>query len=235
MRMLANSMWIHLWSLKPRFLWYVMEGGRYGRRMQLPKDRVVYRGLGDLGLPKEFLEEDRFGVRGGVELGMMSTTQDQRVATQYAGTKMPTVFKIGVGAVDRGAPIKFLSQYPGENEILFPPRSYLEVTSETRMEAGADGKTTRVVSLSVNANQACGTIALPASLPAWPEASPACKHAAGRHAEAACGRTPGPSAETHQIARPATSGSRPWLSAVRRSTATSQFELKCGPSWGQRF
>jgi hypothetical protein len=93
-----------------------------------------------------------------VELGLMSTTQDQRVATQYAGTKMPTVFKIGVGAVDRGAPIKFLSQYPGEEEILFPPMSYLEVTGETRMEAGPGGKTTRVVLLSVNANQTCGTI-----------------------------------------------------------------------------
>ena len=37
-----------------------------GRTMVLPKDRVVYRGLGDLGLPEEFLNEDRFGVRGGV-------------------------------------------------------------------------------------------------------------------------------------------------------------------------
>ncbi|KAJ1481748.1 ankyrin repeat-containing domain protein, partial [Baffinella frigidus] len=88
----------------------------------------------------------------------MSTTQDQRVATQYAGTKMPTVFKIGVGAVDRGAPIKFLSQYPGEEEILYPPMSYLEVTGETRMVAGPSGGVTRVVSLSVNANQTCGTI-----------------------------------------------------------------------------
>ena len=127
--------------------------------MELSTDRVVYRGLGDLGLPKEFLEQDRFGVRGGVELGLMSTTQDQRVATQYAGTKMPTVFKIGVGAVDRGAPIKFLSQYPLEEEILYPPMSYLEVTGETRMEAGPNGQLVRVVSLVnvslVNANGWC--------------------------------------------------------------------------------
>ena len=126
--------------------------------MVLPKDRVVYRGLEDLGLPEEFLNEDRFGVRGGVEFGLMSTSEDRRVAIQYAGTRMPTVFEIRVGAVDRGAPIKFLSQYPCEEEILFPPMSYLEVTGETRMEAGPGGKTTRVVSLSVNANQTCGTI-----------------------------------------------------------------------------
>ena len=43
-------------------------------------------------------------------------------------------------------------------EILFPPMSYLEVTGETRMEAGPNGKLVRVVSLSVNANQTCGTI-----------------------------------------------------------------------------
>jgi hypothetical protein len=36
--------------------------------------------------------------------------------------------------------------------------SYLEVTGETRMVAGPGGKVTRVVSLSVNANQTCGTI-----------------------------------------------------------------------------
>ncbi|KAJ1477514.1 ankyrin repeat-containing domain protein [Baffinella frigidus] len=126
--------------------------------MVLPKDRVVYRGLGDLELPEEFLKSDRFGVRGGVEFGLMSTTEDLRVAVQYAGTKMPTVFKITVGAVDRGASLERLSQYRGEKEILYPPMSYLEVTGETRMEAGPGGKVTRVVSLSVNANQTCGTI-----------------------------------------------------------------------------
>ena len=35
--------------------------------MELPPDRCVYRGLGDLQLPEEFLEEDSYGVRGGVE------------------------------------------------------------------------------------------------------------------------------------------------------------------------
>ena len=41
--------------------------------MVLPKDRVVYRGLGGLDLPEEFITQDRFGVRGGVEFGLMST------------------------------------------------------------------------------------------------------------------------------------------------------------------
>jgi hypothetical protein len=126
--------------------------------MVLPKDRVVYRGLKDIRLPEEFLKKDAFEVRGGLELGLMSTTEDQEVAIHYAESKMPTVFEIRVGAVDRGAPLKWVSQYPGEEEILLPPRSFLEVTGETRTQTWSSGKTTRVVVLSVNANQTCGTI-----------------------------------------------------------------------------
>ena len=126
--------------------------------MVLPKDRVVFRGIGELGLPEDFVKEDRFGVRGGVEFALMSTTRERSVAIQYAGTKMPSVLEIRLGAVNRGASLKSLSQYSHEEEILFPPMSYLEVTGETRMELGPNGKTLRVVSLSVNANQTCGTI-----------------------------------------------------------------------------
>ena len=40
----------------------------------LPKDRLVYRGLGGMNLPARFFEQDEYGVRGGTEFGMMSTT-----------------------------------------------------------------------------------------------------------------------------------------------------------------
>ena len=88
----------------------------------------------------------------------MSTTLDREMAIQYAGEVTPTLFTIEIGAVDRGASLQTLSQYPGENEILLPPLSYLEVTGGTRMEVGPGGKMVRVVSLSVNSNQTCGTI-----------------------------------------------------------------------------
>ena len=88
----------------------------------------------------------------------MSTTTDADVAIHYAKSNMPTVFEIRVGGVDRGASLKVLSQYPSEDEILFPPRSFLEVTDETRTQTWPSGKITRVVVLSVNANQTCGTI-----------------------------------------------------------------------------
>jgi hypothetical protein len=37
----------------------------------------------------------------------------------------------------RGASLSFLSQYPKEEEILTPPRSYLEVVGPSRIEIGA--------------------------------------------------------------------------------------------------
>mmetsp|Transcript_35685 Transcript_35685/g.90019 ORF Transcript_35685/g.90019 Transcript_35685/m.90019 type:complete len:97 (+) Transcript_35685:1-291(+) len=95
--------------------------------MKLPENRMVYRGLGGLELPDAFVMTDECGVRGGVEFAMMSTTLDRGVAVQYAGKSVPTIFEISVGAIDRGASLAFLSQYPGEEEILLPPRSYLEV------------------------------------------------------------------------------------------------------------
>ena len=63
----------------------------------------------------------RAGVRGGTELGMMSATRKFEVALQYTGykkKKMPTVFKIGINAVSRGAVLQEFSQYPGRSFAL---------------------------------------------------------------------------------------------------------------------
>ena len=41
---------------------------------------------------------------------------------------LPILFEFEVSAIDRGCPLSFVSQFPGEDEILIPPFSYLEVT-----------------------------------------------------------------------------------------------------------
>ena len=53
----------------------------------------------------------------------MSTTLDQEVALQYAAAHGSggTLFQVGMGMVDRGADLSWLSQYPHEQEILFAP------------------------------------------------------------------------------------------------------------------
>ena len=48
--------------------------------MKLPENRMVYRGLHGLELPEAFVQAAEYGVRGGVEFAMMSTTLDRRWA-----------------------------------------------------------------------------------------------------------------------------------------------------------
>jgi hypothetical protein len=59
----------------------------------------------------------------------MSTTESKHAATTYSGVtkQRGTIFEIQAGKIDLGASIQFLSQYPGEEEYLWPPLSCLEV------------------------------------------------------------------------------------------------------------
>ena len=54
----------------------------------------------------------------------------QDVSVSYINTEkgLPILFQFDVGAIDRGCALSFLSQFPGEDEILIPPFSFLEVT-----------------------------------------------------------------------------------------------------------
>mmetsp|Transcript_38330 Transcript_38330/g.120666 ORF Transcript_38330/g.120666 Transcript_38330/m.120666 type:complete len:1644 (-) Transcript_38330:81-5012(-) len=131
---------------------------KLSRVSELSESRLVFRGLKDLSLPQEFFTEDEYGVRGGIEFAMMSTTRDKSVALQYVGTGTATVFEIVYGAVDRGASIGFLSQYPDEDEILFPPLSFLEVVGQPRVEGGPASVPIRIIPLKINANVTCSTI-----------------------------------------------------------------------------
>ena len=54
----------------------------------------------------------------------------QDVSVEYIDAEkgLPILFEFAVGGIDRGCPLSFVSQFPGEDEILIPPFSYLEVT-----------------------------------------------------------------------------------------------------------
>jgi len=68
---------------------------KLSRTWKIPYDRKVYRGLGGMLLPQKFWDEDAFGCRGGVELGIMSTTTTRDIAIMYSGTEKgrPTILK----------------------------------------------------------------------------------------------------------------------------------------------
>lgn len=117
----------------------------------LTKATKVYRGMGGRALPACFKLKDEFDVQGGVDLAFLSCTTDQEVAFSY-GSKGGVIFEVQQGMVDRGANLSWLSQYPFENEILFPPLTCLEVV---RMRVHDEAL---VVSIRPVVNQAAQTI-----------------------------------------------------------------------------
>jgi len=94
----------------------------------MSKCQYVYRGVAGGILPEQFTtpsDEDNF--RGGVEYGFMSTTSNREVAVTYAKGGNGLVFEMWMGMADKGADLTFVSQYPHEAEICFPPLTALEV------------------------------------------------------------------------------------------------------------
>ena len=91
-----------------------------------------FRGLASLNMPKQLLEADEMGSRLGIEFGFLSTTTDKAVAIKYGQDRdtqrnLSNVFEFPMDGLNRGAVIQFISQYPGESEILFGPMTGLEV------------------------------------------------------------------------------------------------------------
>jgi hypothetical protein len=113
------------------------------------KATKVYRGTKGGVLPQEFWTPNKQNVRGGIELGFMSTTTDRKVALNYAKAegKPSVVFEMRMGMIDRGAPLGWCSQFPGEEEILFAPLTGLEVVGTPKVEDSAI-----IVELRLNCN-----------------------------------------------------------------------------------
>ena len=69
-----------------------------------------------MDIPDSFFHADEKGCKGFVEWGFMSTTSDKSIAIKYSGVEEgrphAIVLEIRTGAVDRGACIQQLSQYP---------------------------------------------------------------------------------------------------------------------------
>jgi hypothetical protein len=88
----------------------------------------LYRGMRDMKAA------DDFGEKGGCELAPMSTTTDLMVALEYSKSEFPFILKVrSSGFHDRGADISWLSAFPGEKEVLFPPLTYLKPTGRAEV------------------------------------------------------------------------------------------------------
>ena len=75
---------------------------------------------------KDLQITDTFVRTGGSEMACMSTTSSRQVAEDFAFSKSPLLFKfVSNSFMSHGADIGFLSVYPGEKEVLYPPLTYL--------------------------------------------------------------------------------------------------------------
>jgi hypothetical protein len=117
---------------------------KIARVTEISEELVLYCGLGNVSdLPEAFMRPDAMGCKGWTEFGFRSTTADKSVALDYSGIKKgnphPMVIAITPNAVDRGACIAELSQYPGEKEYLFVPCSFLQPNGPPALEVVTEG------------------------------------------------------------------------------------------------
>eukprot|EP00322_Chrysochromulina_rotalis_P013516 CAMPEP_0115839736 /NCGR_PEP_ID=MMETSP0287-20121206/6405_1 /TAXON_ID=412157 /ORGANISM="Chrysochromulina rotalis, Strain UIO044" /LENGTH=770 /DNA_ID=CAMNT_0003293317 /DNA_START=17 /DNA_END=2329 /DNA_ORIENTATION=+ len=93
----------------------------------------LWRGLKNLRVQDSFIQ------RGGTEQAPMSTTTDLKIAVQYSLGDSSLLFKLRTNSfMQRGADLTFLSAFPGEAEILFPPLTYLRPTGKCMHLSFAD-------------------------------------------------------------------------------------------------
>ena len=88
------------------------------------KNVVLWRGMKNVHVSQEFKME------GGTELAPMSTTSNLDIAIQYGTCSTGSlIFKLVVpDALAHGADLQWLSAFPGEAEVLYPPLTFLRPT-----------------------------------------------------------------------------------------------------------
>ncbi len=82
-------------------------------------EKILWRGMQNMTIDVSFM------LRGGCEMAVMSTSENRDVAISYARSRQPLVFRYKTVGLNRGVSIQFLSVYPNEAEIAFPPLTYL--------------------------------------------------------------------------------------------------------------
>ena len=55
------------------------------------------------------------------------------------GKKLPILFECELDDINRGCPLSFVSQFPVDDEIIFPPMSYLEITGKPYVTETSEG------------------------------------------------------------------------------------------------
>eukprot|EP00286_Rhodomonas_abbreviata_P022494 CAMPEP_0181301142 /NCGR_PEP_ID=MMETSP1101-20121128/7264_1 /TAXON_ID=46948 /ORGANISM="Rhodomonas abbreviata, Strain Caron Lab Isolate" /LENGTH=469 /DNA_ID=CAMNT_0023406423 /DNA_START=215 /DNA_END=1625 /DNA_ORIENTATION=+ len=89
------------------------------------------------GMKDKTLDFEQFKEYGGTELAPMSTTKSREVALSYSSSEQPLVFKYKAKGLSRGVSIGYLSLYPGEEEFLYPPLTFLSAEEDPEQDGNA--------------------------------------------------------------------------------------------------
>ncbi|KAL3912703.1 MAG: hypothetical protein SGPRY_008246, partial [Prymnesium sp.] len=118
----------------PKTLTFISEGIKRLRAVhagQLNDKKMpivnLWRGMRNLQLAEDFVMDNR----GGTEVAPMSTTSDILVATKYGLGQNTLLFKIkATNILQLGADLQWLSAFPSEAEVVYPPLTYLQPTGK---------------------------------------------------------------------------------------------------------
>lgn len=113
---------------------------------------ILWRGL--MNVQEKDSWTDSFLEKGGTELGAMSTTVNITIAASASISDECLLFKIKVdGFFSCGADLSFLSAFPDEKEVLFPPLTFLKPSGYTEVlelvYEGEGSKTKKVTVIEV--------------------------------------------------------------------------------------
>jgi hypothetical protein len=98
------------------------------------RGQYLWRGMKDLAV------SDQFMTYGGSELGCMSTSEDLNVIARYALSSRPLLIRIKIESpMDRGANLKWLSVFPHEEEVLYPPLTFLKPLLKQKIHGMVNG------------------------------------------------------------------------------------------------
>ena len=115
------------------------------------QEMVLWRGMRDVKLPEEFMQDGGTEVwipmlqcaraapttrasNLATQLAPMSTTASLEIAMQYSSSSNAVLLRLRTSNFyQRGSDISFLSAFPHEKEILFPPLTYLRATQDTEV------------------------------------------------------------------------------------------------------
>ena len=91
-------------------------------------EMLLWRGMRNREVANGFMQQ------GGTELAFMSTTSDLNVAVRYCISQQSLIFKIvSTSFMTMGADVQWLSAFPNEAEILYPPLTYLKPTGRKQV------------------------------------------------------------------------------------------------------